>query len=147
MSDNGRIHVYLYKLGEDFKQERKGYGNISFTVRQLISDYMEDRLVRIDPIIGKMLEENRDEEAIEILKEQLVALRSMRVQASYEALQGKRKAAKKKALDQAGVPPPARQRVLKKMEELEATLVEEEEQDDSRERETKEIAPGVRVRV
>lgn len=107
MSKDSRINVYLHEwkeLLEEFCIE--SHGDISRIVRELVQGYVQGDIMFIDPKVHELLDENKDDEAIEMLVAQLQPLRERRLQIG-EAVSKRRSAARKnKGLKKAGVKTP-----------------------------------------
>ena len=101
--------------------------------------------MHLSPEISKLLDEGKDEEAIELLTNDLVSLRQRRVQAGQKATKKRSGAKTQKAKDKAGIKSPEQQAADKmvddmlKMQQSSNTIefAEGEEKDDSSKEEEK----------
>lgn len=106
--------------------------------------------MHLSPEISKLLDAGKDEEAIELLTNDLVALRQRRVQAGQKATKKRSGAKTQKAKDKAGIKSPEQQAADKMVEDMlkmqeDTTTIEfagGEEEDDSSKKEEKR-ATGV----
>ncbi len=105
----GRINVHLGELKEKLKALHP-WGEVSGIVRVLIGSYVEGRIMAIRPEVSKLFDEGKDQEAIEILTADLIALRQRRLQAGQKAASSRSKGKSKAAIQKAGIKTPARQK-------------------------------------
>ena len=113
----GRINVHLGELKERL-QQLHGWGDLSRIVRVLIESYLEGRIMHLSPEISKLIDDGKDEEAIVLLTNDLVALRQRRVQAGQKASKKRSSSKTQKAKDQAGIKSAKRQDAEAKVEQM-----------------------------
>ena len=117
----GRINIHLHEQKKLLMELHPGYGELSKIIRALIASYLEGRIMHLSPEISKLLSKGKDDEAIEMLTNDLLALRQRRVQAGQKASKKRSTAKTQKAKDQAGIKSPERQKADKMVEEMLAT--------------------------
>lgn len=155
----GRINIHLREHKQLLMELHPGYGELSRIVRVLIESYLEGRIMHLSPEISKLLTEKDktpeqiakdSEEAIELLTNDLVALRQRRVQAGQKASRKRSGAKAQKAKDKAGIKTPERQKADKMVEDMlkmqqDTTVIEfaEGEEKDGSSTEEKKGTEGV----
>jgi hypothetical protein len=95
-----------------------GYGELSKIIRVLVQSYLEGRIMHLSPKISELLDAGKDEEAIELLTNDLVSLRQRRVQAGQKASTKRSGAKTQKAKDKAGIKTPERQAAEQMVEDM-----------------------------
>ncbi len=116
--EEGRINVHLRKDKERLKLLHPGQGGLTTIIRTLVASYLEGRIMHLSPEISKLLDAGKDEEAIELLANDLVALRQRRVQAGQQATKKRSGAKTQKAKDKAGIKTPEQQAADKMVEDM-----------------------------
>jgi hypothetical protein len=148
----GRINIHLREHKKLLMELHPGYGELSKIVRVLIVSYLEGRIMHLSPEISKLLDAGKDEEAIELLTNDLVALRQRRVQAGQKASSKRSGAKTQKAKDKAGIKTPSQQAADKMVDDMlkmqqDTTTIEfaegGEENDSSKEEKTTKGVSGV----
>ncbi len=114
----GRINIHLREHKKLLMELHPGYGELSKIVRALIGSYLEGRIMHLSPEISKLLDAGKDEAAIELLTNDLVALRQRRVQAGQKATKKRSSSKTQKAKDKAGIKTPEQQQADKMVEDM-----------------------------
>lgn len=123
----GRINVHLHERKQLLMELHPGHGELSRIVRVLIESYLEGRIMHLSPEISTLLSEKdktpeqiaKDSaEAVELITNDLVALRQRRVQAGQRASKKRSRAKTQKAKDKAGIKSPERQQADKMVEDM-----------------------------
>jgi hypothetical protein len=114
----GRINIHLREYKQPLTELHPGYGELSKIIRALIQGYLEGRIMHLSPKISELLDAGKDEEAIELLTSDLVALRQRRVQAGQRATKKRSGAKSQKAKDKAGIKTPEQQQADKMVEDM-----------------------------
>ncbi len=107
--DTGRINIHLHDTKKKLRNLHPGYGELTKIIRSLIDSYVEGRIMHLSPKISELLEQGKDEEAIELLTIDLVALRQRRVSAAQKATKSRTRSKTQKAKDKAGIKSAKRQ--------------------------------------
>lgn len=148
--EEGRINVHLKQDKERLKLLHPAQGGLTTIIRTLVASYLEGRIMHLSPEISRLLDAGKDEEAIALLTDDLLALRQRRVQAGQKASQKRSGAKTQKAKDKAGIKTPAQQQADKMVEDMlkmqeETTTIEfgGEEKDDDSEKKEEEGTKGV----
>ena len=121
----GRINIHLREYKQPLMELHAGYGELSKIIRVLVQSYLEGRIMHLSPKISELLDAGKDEEAIELLTNDLVSLRQRRVQAGQTASSRRSKAKTQKAKDQAGIKTPERQAAEQMVEDMLKTQVQD----------------------
>ena len=114
----GRINIHLHEHKEKLQTLHPGYGELSKIVRVLIESYVEGRIMHLSPKIAELLDQGKDEEAIQLLTNDLLSLRQRRVQAGTKATKQRNTSKTQKAKDQAGIKSPEKQLAEKMVEDM-----------------------------
>ena len=114
----GRINIHLREYKQPLMELHAGYGELSKIIRVLVQSYLEGRIMHLSPQISELLDAGKDEEAIELLTNDLVSLRQRRVQAGQRASTKRSGAKTQKAKDKAGIKTPERQQAEKMVEDM-----------------------------
>lgn len=114
----GRINIHLHEYKEKLQLLHPGYGELSRIVRALVESYLEGRIMHLSPNISKLLEQGKDDEAIELLTNDLVLLRQRRAQVGMKASKTRSQKKSQQAKDKAGVKTPERQRAEQMVEDM-----------------------------
>lgn len=114
----GRINIHLKEDKERLKQLHPGKGGLTDIIRALVSGYLEGHIMHLSPKISELLEQGKDEEAIELLTSDLVALRQRRVSAAQQATKTRTRSKTQKAKDQAGIKSAKRQEADRLVEDM-----------------------------
>ena len=113
----GRINVHLGEL-KAMLQALHPWGELSKIVRVLIESYLEGRIMTINPKVSELFDAGKDEEAIEMLTEDLTMLRQRRVSAGQRAASSRSKTKSANAIKKAGIKTPARQKADQLVEDM-----------------------------
>ena len=116
--EEGRINVHLKEDKERLKHLHPGQGGLTNIIRILVASYLEGRIMHLSPEISKLLDAGKDEEAIELLTNDLVLLRQRRVQAGQQATKKRSGAKTQKAKDKAGIKTPEQQAADKMVDDM-----------------------------